>query len=361
MTVNSVRMTPLPRAAPAVFALAVAGITGCGTLAPDGGPVGQLPSSGAGPYRALDQPSPLLADPAASLDDAVVLVDGEAITIYCTRRDDAGHSTIVRARFTSIDDEAPVIDTALVADRDYEGGSVSQPAVLDLGQGGTLLVYTTGEGTLGYAISSGDGFRKGERPAKRQRPELAEPLSSPALLALDDSQVRLLYLDGDFLYSTDATISSLLPLSGPALREPRPDLPAGRGAAEPTGPGDRPHGDHGAGATALRPLLQRTGLAALGRVRRLLRRGLLRPRGRPAARGQGARGVGSERRRLARRHAARLLARARAPHGAGRRGQPVSIIVSFFYSSNSQVSAISEERLPAANWIRCRHPWYRRR
>src|SRR5262245_345129 len=127
MSTSSVRMTPL--ALGAAVAVAV-GFTGCGTLAPDSGLVGQLPSSGAGPYVALAQPSPLLADPAASLDDPMLLVDGEALTIYCTRRDDAGHSTIIRARFTSIDDDAPVIETVLSADREYEGGAVSQPAVL---------------------------------------------------------------------------------------------------------------------------------------------------------------------------------------------------------------------------------------
>lgn len=185
------------RAPGAAALLLVLLASACGTLAPDGNPVGVLPSSGAGPYRALDEPSPLLSEPTASLDDPF-LVAGEAgggFTVYFTRRADDGTVDIARARFASLADR-PLIERVLAADAAWEGGAIQQPALHQLGGGRTALLYAAASGAIGCALSDEAGrFTKLPGPLRVAAPG-AGPLWSPALLAPEGGGVRLLFLDG---------------------------------------------------------------------------------------------------------------------------------------------------------------------
>jgi hypothetical protein len=218
-----------------VFALAP---LACGTLAPDGGGANELPESGAGSYTKLKgSAGTLLGDARASLDDAQLFVDGEALTVFFTRAPGDGTAAIRRARFPKLGEPASAVDTVLVADQPWEGGFVSQPAVLPPASDGDpwILCYASHAGIGCAASTDGNTFQKPRMPvAGNGLSTTASTASSPALfewpryeagsgeVQVSIARMRLTYLRAGAIWAIDLDRDNTAQLA----LDPGPTIPS---------------------------------------------------------------------------------------------------------------------------------------
>jgi hypothetical protein len=195
--------------------LSVCAMVACGTLAPDGGGASNLPVSGAGPYKKLvanddtliNEPV-VLEDAGASLDDAQVLANGEALMVWVTRRTSDGKSSIRRADLARLEDGPMGLEMALAADQAWEMGAIGQPAVI---LGTPSLIFYSAGGGIGYARSD-DAMTWEKAPGPALTASSDETaIASPAAVMLD-GKVRLFYSGAGGIYAADAALADLAAL-----------------------------------------------------------------------------------------------------------------------------------------------------
>jgi hypothetical protein len=188
-------------------------LAGCGSTGDAGGGNSHLPVSGAGPFLPLSPADNLafnapfvLQDNLADLDDANVLVSGDAIALWITAKRTAG-TRIEHADAFAIESGFGVLGLAIEADQGWEGGAVSGPSVL--WESPWILFYWA-SGAIGWATASdGHTWIKAPGPAlTADTVEEGHALGPPAAVRIDD-RVRVYYPAGGVIWAAEAPFADI--------------------------------------------------------------------------------------------------------------------------------------------------------
>jgi hypothetical protein len=203
-----------PLALVAACALAM----GCGAIGDAGGGASYLPVSGRGPFRPL-QPGPavsalnvpfVLLDPVVDVDDPFVVAWEEQLALWVTARR-SNVTDIEHADALDLEHGFGALFQALVADRAWEAGAVSQPSLIagdPVVPGDVWILFYAAGGALGWAtapaVTLGHDWTKAPGPALLANgAEEGHVLSSPAVVRIDD-RVRVYYLGAGLLWAVEA-------------------------------------------------------------------------------------------------------------------------------------------------------------
>jgi hypothetical protein len=184
-------------------------VAGCGSIGDSGGGASHLPVSGAGPFQPLSPADNLsfnapfiLQDNLADLDDADVLVAGDAIGLWVTAKR-TGSTRIEHADALTLEQGFLPLTLAIEADQPWEGGSVVGPSVL--WETPWILFYGTASGAIGWATAAdGHTWIKAPGPALvADTQEEGNALGPPAAVHIDD-RLRVYYNAGGRIWAADA-------------------------------------------------------------------------------------------------------------------------------------------------------------
>jgi hypothetical protein len=190
----------------------------CGATGDAGGGAGYLPVSGSGPFRPL-QPGPPYSDISApfvllegvvDLDDPFVVAWEDQLALWVTARR-SNITDIEHADALDLEHGFGALFQAIVADRAWEAGAVSQPSLIagdPVVPGDVWILFYGGGGALGWAtapaVTLGHNWTKAPGPAiLANGVEEGHVLSSPAVVRIGD-RVRVYYLGQGLLWAVEA-------------------------------------------------------------------------------------------------------------------------------------------------------------
>jgi hypothetical protein len=200
------------------------GGAGCGAIGDTGGGSSYVPVSGSGPFRPL-VPGPtydklnvpfVLLDPAVDMDDPFVVEWEDQLALWVTARR-SNVTDIEHADALSLEEGFGALFQALVADRAWEAGAVTEPSLIagdPVVPGGVWILFYAAGGALGWAtapaVTLGHEWTKAPGPALLANgAEEGHVLSSPAVVRIDD-RVRVYYLAEGALWAVDAPFDDVV-------------------------------------------------------------------------------------------------------------------------------------------------------
>lgn len=207
-------------------------LAGCAATGDSGGGASHLPVSGSGPFTPL-QPDPslsitapvVLSDATADLDDPSVVASNDALALWVTTHRN-GVTAIEHADANTLLDGFMALSPAIQADQGWEAGAVSQPSVLWTQP---WLMFYAAAGMIGWATAA-DGHTWTKAPGPALIANTAEEggsLSSPAAVRIGD-RIRVYYLAAGAVWAADAPAADVL--AGRATEwtrlDGRPETPA---------------------------------------------------------------------------------------------------------------------------------------
>jgi hypothetical protein len=206
-----------------VMLLAATLLSACGAVGESGGGADPGLVSGSGPFRPLrsdpayDELSVpfVLSDAVVDLDDPFVVAWGEQLAMWVTARR-SSMTDIEHADALALEHGFGALYQALVADRAWEAGAVTQPSVIagdPVVLGGEWVLFYAGGGALGWAtaaaVTLGHDWTKAPGPALEANGlEEGHLLSSPSVVLIDD-RVRVYYLGDGRLWAAEASAADV--------------------------------------------------------------------------------------------------------------------------------------------------------
>ena len=225
------------------LALVVAAGQGCATLGPVETEPPVLPTSGVGPFRALEPEevrttAPFVLDDGDALyREPAVMREGDATVLYAVARAPAGADVIVRTR--ALDARTFTTPPRVVLAPEGDERALGGPAVVRRGAE-VLLYYATASGIRLARSTDGLGFTRagpvlGADPSSTWE---TTPPRAPSVVILPDGRLRMFYAAGIAIGEAESTDGVAWRRRGPVLAPAAPVDPAGRPPFDAAAVGD---------------------------------------------------------------------------------------------------------------------------